>query len=329
MDGPCVSILLPVFNGAPFLEAQIESILSQTWTDFELLILDDASTDASWNIIAAFADADARIKPHRAPANRGQEECLRVLVDRPAQPLVMFCDQDDIWLPNKVELLLGAIGDAALAYGPSRLIDTAGNNLGRDLFAAVGAPIQGCDNLEILYSNTVSAHALLAKRAILCPAAFAPPKAGVLFDWRLAAAACYTDGLRFVPGATTLHRLHAGQRNNRALAGGPKKRRSAEVRRQCLSELAGFLAMHPALAADKRALFAALVACIENTHVRSSWHMTDRRMRSAAAEVAVKLCPDRAALAKFNRRVARMARGRLHPATLWSDISRTRRAVLS
>ena len=70
-DAPAVSIGMPVYNGEAFIEAAIASILSQTFTDFELIISDNASTDATEVICRTFAEADPRIRYVRQPANKG------------------------------------------------------------------------------------------------------------------------------------------------------------------------------------------------------------------------------------------------------------------
>jgi glycosyltransferase involved in cell wall biosynthesis len=189
-----VSILLPVYDGAEFLEPLLRSVISQTWDNFELLVLDDGSTDGSWEIVEEFCQHDRRIRAHRSMVNRGQEQSLQILSKGCGGELIMFCDQDDVWEPSKVELLVAAIGESSLVYGSSPLINAKGEKLDRTLFDAVGFPLEGQDCLEILFRNTVSAHALLMKRAHLCERAFAPSTAGVLFDWRLAAAASSRAG---------------------------------------------------------------------------------------------------------------------------------------
>ncbi len=60
--GPLVSVIMPVFNSAPFLSQAIESILAQSYKNFELIIIDDASTDTSRKIVSQFVKNDKRIK---------------------------------------------------------------------------------------------------------------------------------------------------------------------------------------------------------------------------------------------------------------------------
>src|SRR5262245_33258071 len=201
MEGCEISILLPVFNAGRFLAPLLDSIILQTWQNFELLIFDDGSTDHSWDVILQFSKRDRRIRPQRADVNRGQEFALKKISAQCRGRLIMFCDQDDVWEPEKVRRLVDGIGECSMAYGTSPLIDADGKSLERTLFDAVGPPIEGKDCLELLFRNTASGHALLMKRTNLCESAFLPSIANVLFDWRLAAAASYSGGLKFVPAA--------------------------------------------------------------------------------------------------------------------------------
>ena len=97
-----VSVLMPVYNGERFLAEAIESILGQTFTDFEFVIVDDGSTDASPAILADYASRDPRIRVITqanagivAALNRGLAECRA--------PLVARMDADDISLPARLE----------------------------------------------------------------------------------------------------------------------------------------------------------------------------------------------------------------------------------
>lgn len=76
------SILIPVYNGASFLNRAVESVLAQDWTDWEMWIVDDASTDETWSLACSWAARDPRIRIHQHPKNLGQggnlEFCLRL-----------------------------------------------------------------------------------------------------------------------------------------------------------------------------------------------------------------------------------------------------------
>lgn len=100
MSDPALSVAMSVYNGASHLALAIESILSQTFTDFEFLILNDGSSDASAQIIDGYAARDPRIRPiHRE--NRGLIASLNQLVKESRAPLIARMDADDICLPER------------------------------------------------------------------------------------------------------------------------------------------------------------------------------------------------------------------------------------
>jgi hypothetical protein len=94
---------MSVYNGERFLAAAIESVLAQTFTDFEFLILDDGSSDASRAIIAQYAAQDRRIRLI-ARENRGLVASLNQLLDEARAPLIARMDADDVCLPQRFAL---------------------------------------------------------------------------------------------------------------------------------------------------------------------------------------------------------------------------------
>lgn len=102
MSDPAISVAMSVYNGERFLSEAIESVLAQTWHDFEFLILDDGSRDRSLEIIQRHAAADPRIKVI-ARENRGLVASLNQLLAEAQAPLVARMDADDICAPQRFE----------------------------------------------------------------------------------------------------------------------------------------------------------------------------------------------------------------------------------
>lgn len=99
-----VSIVMPVHNAERFLEEAIRSVMVQTYPNWELLVIDDASTDRSMDIASALAKEDARIKVHSNPTPTGYPATPRnMAVDLAAGRYIAFLDSDDVWLPGKLE----------------------------------------------------------------------------------------------------------------------------------------------------------------------------------------------------------------------------------
>lgn len=100
MPTPAISVAMSVHNGERFLAAAIESVLAQTFSDFELLLLDDGSTDGTPDIIASYVARDARVRPI-IRENRGLIASLNQLVDEARAPIVARMDADDICQPER------------------------------------------------------------------------------------------------------------------------------------------------------------------------------------------------------------------------------------
>jgi len=97
-----VSIVVPVYNGEKYLKKTIESILEQTYSNFELLLINDGSRDSSAKLIDALVAADKRIKGF-SKENGGVANARNYGVSLAKGELIAFCDQDDLWLPDKLE----------------------------------------------------------------------------------------------------------------------------------------------------------------------------------------------------------------------------------
>ncbi len=100
MTTPRISVAMSVYNNAPYLNHAIESILAQTVTDFEFLIVDDGSTDGSGAIIDRLAATDSRIRVFHQP-NAGLIVSLNRIIEAARAPLIARMDGDDIALPER------------------------------------------------------------------------------------------------------------------------------------------------------------------------------------------------------------------------------------
>lgn len=97
---------MPVFNAAEFLTQSIESILFQTYSNFEFIIVDDHSTDHSWTIIQKYAKKDKRIKAFRNPINLGVSLTSNIALSKCRGKFIARMDADDISIPTRLQLQL-------------------------------------------------------------------------------------------------------------------------------------------------------------------------------------------------------------------------------
>ena len=103
---PTVTVLMPVYNGEKYIKDAIESILNQTFTDFEFLIIDDGSTDKTPDILKEYAQRDSRIRLERNEQNLQIAATLNKGLSLATAPLIARMDADDISLPERLEKLV-------------------------------------------------------------------------------------------------------------------------------------------------------------------------------------------------------------------------------
>jgi len=94
-----VSVIVPCYNASKFLPATLQSILSQTFRNFEVIAVDDCSTDSTLNVLRSYSD----IKIIRHEKNKGQAAALNTAIKQANGEYIAFCDADDLWEPNKLE----------------------------------------------------------------------------------------------------------------------------------------------------------------------------------------------------------------------------------
>ena len=125
-----VSIIMPCHNGASTLPQAVESVLAQSYADWELLIIDDASTDKSASVAARYCGQDSRIKLLHTTASTGKPATARNVGIEAAQGrFIAFLDCDDIWLPQKLEhqIPLFEKPDCAAVFSFYKKMDAEGN----------------------------------------------------------------------------------------------------------------------------------------------------------------------------------------------------------
>lgn len=126
MSTPVISVVTIFLNPGSFLEEAIESVLSQSYEDWELLLVDDGSTDASTGIARRYAERypdRIRYLEHPGHVNRGMSASRNLGLQEARGGFVAFLDADDVWLPDRLSTHLRILEEhpeAAMVYGPTR-----------------------------------------------------------------------------------------------------------------------------------------------------------------------------------------------------------------
>jgi glycosyltransferase involved in cell wall biosynthesis len=131
---PKVSVLMPSFNYARYLPVAIESVLSQSYSDLELIITDDCSTDESREIVEQWRQRDRRVVPVLHAVNHGLARARNSGLAVSSGEFVALCDADDVWLPEKLKTQMDcfrAQPELGLVHSDSAIIDGDGTLTGR------------------------------------------------------------------------------------------------------------------------------------------------------------------------------------------------------
>jgi glycosyltransferase involved in cell wall biosynthesis len=125
MSNPTVSVILPVYNGEQYLRFAIESVLNQTFQDFELIIIDDGSVDSTSDIVREYGSRITYVRQNNTGVSGAFNHGLRLAAGR----YISWLSHDDVFLPAKLEKQaseLGRAGGPAVCYTDVQMIDTRG-----------------------------------------------------------------------------------------------------------------------------------------------------------------------------------------------------------
>jgi GT2 family glycosyltransferase len=140
-SAPTFSVVMPAYNTATMIGAAIESVLAQTRGDFELIVVDDGSTDDTPARVEEYL-GDGRVKLIRQP-NRGQAHARNVAIEHASGICISLLDSDDLWLPRYLETMgatLEADPGAAVAYTDAWILDDKTRRIARQTIMASNHP---------------------------------------------------------------------------------------------------------------------------------------------------------------------------------------------
>ena len=133
-DNPVVSVIMPAYNAEKYIEEAIKSVLNQTFSELELLVLDDCSTDGTFKLVSGIANKDSRIQLHKNEKNMGVARTRNKGIDLARGKYIAFLDSDDIWHNEKImkQITLAENSESCIVYSSYALIDEEGNHKNAD-----------------------------------------------------------------------------------------------------------------------------------------------------------------------------------------------------
>jgi glycosyltransferase involved in cell wall biosynthesis len=207
---PAISVIIPAHNVARYLRQAAESVLAQTRQDFEVIVVDDGSTDGTPDVLRDLRDARLRMLRQ---SRSGSASARNAGIALAAGPYIAFLDADDLWAPDKLERQAGfleAHAEADLVFSASLIIDESGADTGRTVSLCSGAiPFS-----RLLAENCIgNGSSAMMRREALDRAGHLDPQlpAAADYDLWLRMALLRPNNIFGIPQILTFYRRRPGQ----------------------------------------------------------------------------------------------------------------------
>ena len=209
-----IDILLATYNGQEFLIEQLNSILNQSYKDFNLIVSDDNSNDETYKILKEYEKKDDRIKIFKQEKNLGLIQNFEFLLKKVTSKYFMFSDQDDIWKENKIESSINKLKEeqADLVYTDLEIVDENLEVIYPSYwkYKNIYKKVKKYNNFEALYlNNFVTGCTILAKSEYIKEILPLPKTSKfVLHDYWTALIISSKGKIAYVEEATIKYRQH-------------------------------------------------------------------------------------------------------------------------
>jgi glycosyltransferase involved in cell wall biosynthesis len=221
---PRVSVVMPVHNGARYLAEALESVFAQTFRDFEVIVVDDGSTDETPAILRGYGDRLAVISREQGGACAARN----LGVERTAAPYVAFLDHDDRWYPRKLEqqtAVLDARPEVVLVLSESDRMDEQGRLIQTRATAAERPRLKDSPLGRLMETDQLLSSAIMVRREAFVRAGMFDPDLHGFEDFDLCARLRRLGEFAFVEEPGMCYRVHRGSFSR---SGGERLQRSRE-----------------------------------------------------------------------------------------------------
>ena len=202
---PLVSVAMATYNGAHFIREQLDSIIGQTYSPLEIIIVDDGSKDDTIAIIKEYQKKYSNINLYQNKTNTGVTKAFEKAISYCKGEFIALSDQDDIWELNKLEILLRSFDTEDAVYSNSQLVDDKGKSL--------GVKFDSLMNLQSYYSgdpflmgNCIPGHTIVMKTGFA--STLSPFPQHIMFDRWIGFCAAACNGIRYVDMPLVKYRQH-------------------------------------------------------------------------------------------------------------------------
>lgn len=219
VSDPCVNVLMATHNGERFVAEQIDSVLEQTYPHFRLLVSDDCSSDSTLYIVRRFACLDSRVCLASCHRRFGSVSANFLwLLHHSRSDYALLCDQDDVWLPNKIDQTLRRMRELEELHGKDtpllvftdmQVVDAGLVPIASSFERYARIDATRTSFVQVLAQSVGSGNTMMANRALVELLAQTPEDQNmIMYDWWLSIVAAAFGALAHVPQKTLLYRQH-------------------------------------------------------------------------------------------------------------------------
>jgi glycosyltransferase involved in cell wall biosynthesis len=206
-----VSIAMATYNGEKHLVEQLNSLLQQDYPLVEIIISDDGSTDSTLSIIETLQSTHTNITCIKNERGKGIKKNFENALRHCNGAYIALCDQDDIWMPEKIKNLVKVIGNHSLVYHNSLFVNEKGESLHKTMSHKMNC-YTGSNPEVFLLHNCISGHAAMFHRDLLSVAL--PFPEARYHDWWLAFVAASRNGVLYLPEVLVHYRQHQSSKTD-------------------------------------------------------------------------------------------------------------------
>lgn len=212
-----IGVLLSTYNGASYIREFLDSLLNQSYKNFTVLVRDDGSTDDTLSILDEYK-AYFNERMHVLDAvegNLGPSQSFRVLLNKIDADYVLFADQDDVWMPNKIQRLYDVLVQQERLYPDApilvqcdlEVVDERLNTLAKSFWRFQGLDTSRNSLPNLLIQNTITGCAVMINRKLVALSRDVPDLA-IMHDWWVGLVAAAFGRIVSVPEALVRYRQH-------------------------------------------------------------------------------------------------------------------------
>ncbi|BCN32043.1 glycosyltransferase family 2 protein [Anaeromicropila herbilytica] len=211
-----IGIIMATYNGEKYLTEQIESILSNTYTNWKLSIYDDGSTDSTLSIIADYEKRyPDKIKGYQNPKNLGVKLNFLHALKNSNEDYVMCCDQDDVWLPEKIQLTYQKMLELEkkypnkpnTVYTDAKIVDENLNVMQSSFYKTSNLDVRKVDLPHLLMENKLLGCTIMVNKEVITKLEI--PQNLRMHDWWIGLLSACFGNIAFLKQPTILYRQHA------------------------------------------------------------------------------------------------------------------------